>query len=72
MGPVLDSTEADLSAFKGLGGKLIMYHGWLDQNIAPRNSIVEEAQVPTPSTRSRHWSSGWRRTKLRTRSLRLT
>jgi feruloyl esterase len=26
-------------AFKALGGKLIMYHGWADQNIAPRNSI---------------------------------
>jgi len=39
LGPILNATESDLSAFKGLGGKLIMYHGWLDQNIAPRNSI---------------------------------
>jgi feruloyl esterase len=39
LGPILDSTNADLSAFKGLGGKLVMYHGWNDQNIAPRNSI---------------------------------
>ena len=26
-------------AFKALGGKLVMHHGWADQNIAPRNSI---------------------------------
>jgi feruloyl esterase len=31
--------EPDLSAFQKLGGKLILYHGWYDQNIAPRNSI---------------------------------
>ena len=39
LGPILDSTDPDLTAFKKLGGKLILYHGWLDQNIAPRNSI---------------------------------
>ena len=39
LGPILNATEADLSAFEELGGKLIMYHGWSDQNIAPRNSI---------------------------------
>jgi feruloyl esterase len=39
LGPILDSTEPDLTAFKKLGGKLILYHGWLDQNISPRNSI---------------------------------
>src|SRR5436190_16632881 len=22
-----------------IGGKLILYHGWIDQNISPRNSI---------------------------------
>ena len=39
LGPILDSTSPDLTAFKRLGGKLIVYHGWIDQNIAPRNSI---------------------------------
>ena len=39
LGPVLDSVNPDLSAFRKRGGKLIAYHGWLDQNIAPRNSI---------------------------------
>ena len=37
--PILDAIDPDLMAFKALGGKLIMYHGWADQNIAPRNSI---------------------------------
>jgi feruloyl esterase len=39
LSPILDSTNPDLTAFKKLGGKLIMYHGWIDQNISPRNSI---------------------------------
>lgn len=39
LGPILNSVDPDLTAFKKLGGKLIMYHGWLDQNISPRNSI---------------------------------
>ena len=37
--PILDATDPDLSAFNALGGKLILWHGWADQNIAPRNSI---------------------------------
>jgi feruloyl esterase len=40
LGPILDATDPDLTAFKKLGGKLIMYHGWIDENIAPRNSIT--------------------------------
>jgi len=39
LGPVLDSTDPDLTPFKKLGGKLIQYHGWIDQNISPLNSI---------------------------------
>ena len=37
--PILDATDPDLSAFNALGHKLILWHGWADQNIAPRNSI---------------------------------
>jgi TolB-like protein len=33
------ATSPDLSAFAKLGGKLIMYHGWADERIAPGNSI---------------------------------
>ena len=39
MGPVINSTDPDLSNFKSLGGKLIMYHGWADPLVNPRNSI---------------------------------
>jgi feruloyl esterase len=38
-GPILNATDPDLTAFKELGGKLILWHGWSDQNIAPRNTI---------------------------------
>jgi len=34
------ATNPDLTAFAARGGKLIMYHGWADQRIAPRNSII--------------------------------
>jgi feruloyl esterase len=38
--PVLNSTDPDISSFKRAGGKLILYHGWVDSFIAPRNSIA--------------------------------
>ena len=38
-GPALDINDPDLSAFRALGGKLILYHGWADQQITPQNSI---------------------------------
>jgi len=38
-GPIINAVEPDLTAFKELGGKLLLWHGWNDQNIAPRNSI---------------------------------
>ena len=37
--PDLDAINADLTAFKARGGKLIMYHGWDDPAISPWNSI---------------------------------
>ncbi len=39
LGNILNSVDPDLTAFQRLGGKLLIYHGWLDQNISPRNSI---------------------------------
>ena len=36
---VVDAVNPDLSPFFGRGGKLLLYHGWNDQLIAPRNSI---------------------------------
>jgi feruloyl esterase len=37
--PHINATDPDLTAFNELGGKLILWHGWADQNIAPQNSI---------------------------------
>ena len=34
------ATNPDLSGFFGRGGKLLMYHGWHDPNIPPRNTIA--------------------------------
>jgi len=39
LGPVLNATDPDLSRFQSRGGKLILYHGWSDAAIAPRNTI---------------------------------
>ncbi len=39
LAPVISATDPDLSAFEARGGKMILWHGWDDQNIAPRNTI---------------------------------
>ena len=36
---VISPTSANLKTFVGRGGKLIIYHGWGDQNVAPRSSV---------------------------------
>jgi Tannase and feruloyl esterase len=36
---VIDAVDPDLSRFKSHGGKLLLYHGWNDTNIAPGNTI---------------------------------
>jgi feruloyl esterase len=38
-GGALNANDPDLKAFAAHGGKLIMFHGWNDQLIAPQNSI---------------------------------
>jgi feruloyl esterase len=37
--PILNATNPDLRAFRDRGGKLLQWHGWNDQLIAPQNSI---------------------------------
>jgi feruloyl esterase len=39
LAPVMNATSPDLRAFRDRGGKLLQYHGWNDQLIAPGNSI---------------------------------
>ena len=34
-----NAIDPDLAAFKQRGGKILQYHGWNDQQIAPQNSI---------------------------------
>ena len=36
---VLTASSTDIKSFVGRGGKLVMYHGWADQNISPRSSV---------------------------------
>ena len=50
LGPILDSMDPDLGAFKADGGKLILYHGWADQLLSPYDTLdyyaSVEAKVP--------------------------
>jgi feruloyl esterase len=39
VGPIVTAMNPDLAVFSARGGKLIMYHGWNDQAIAPENSV---------------------------------
>jgi hypothetical protein len=39
MAGALNSTDANLKPFQAHGGKLIVYHGWSDAAIPPRNAI---------------------------------
>ena len=39
MAKALNSTDPNLSRFEARGGKLILYHGWIDPAIAPENTI---------------------------------
>lgn len=36
---IIDANDTDLRAFKARGGKILMYHGWQDPGISPKNAI---------------------------------
>jgi len=50
IGPIIDSTSADLSAFKAHGGKLIQYHGWNDPGISPGYSLEYRERLAAKTT----------------------
>jgi feruloyl esterase len=39
IGAIVNAIDPNLSAFEAHGGKLVIYHGWADQLIAPQNSV---------------------------------
>lgn len=39
LGAIVNAIDPNLSDFEAHGGKLVMYHGWADQLIAPENSV---------------------------------
>jgi len=43
--PIIDALDPDLKAFGARGGKVLMYHGWNDNLIPPRNSIAYFSRV---------------------------
>jgi feruloyl esterase len=45
LGSILNALDADLSAFKARGGKLLLFHGWNDTLIPPRNTISYYSSV---------------------------
>ena len=54
---VLSSVNPDLSRFAKHGGKLLMYHGWADQDIAPQASInfYKDTSKATAAAQSAQW-----------------
>jgi feruloyl esterase len=46
-GATFNATSPDLSAFRAHGGKLIIYHGWIDQMNSPRQTINYYESVET-------------------------
>lgn len=39
VGPIMGTDNADISAFRKRGGKVIMYHGWSDNLIMPQGTV---------------------------------
>ena len=54
----VDELNPDLTAFKKHGGKLLLYHGWADQQVAPGSS-VEFYQAVLDSSGGPEQTSNW-------------
>ena len=57
LSPSLEAMNPDLSAFRKAGGKMIMWHGWIDQNISPRNSIAYYESVKAATNGRYAWDA---------------
>jgi feruloyl esterase len=55
LGPVLNATDPDLSAFRARGGKLLLYHGWNDTLIPPGNTVNYFASVEKKMGPAENW-----------------
>jgi feruloyl esterase len=44
-GGILAATSTDIAPFVDRGGKLLIYHGWADQNIPPQSSVIYYEQL---------------------------
>ena len=53
IGPIIDANDADLSAFKAHGGKLLQYHGWNDPAIPPGYSLDYQRRVTAKTAGAR-------------------
>jgi feruloyl esterase len=54
----LSPVDPNLSAFAAHGGRLLMYHGWADQDIAPRASVnfyLSTRQATRPPATNADW-----------------
>jgi feruloyl esterase len=54
---IMNATDPHIEKFVGHGGKLLMYHGWADQNVSPYNTVdyfqrVREALGPAKADAS--------------------
>ena len=54
---IMNATDPHLDKFVGHGGKLLMYHGWADQNVSPYGTVhyfesVREVMGPSKTDKS--------------------